>query len=480
MTSTEELYQQRLSRYLTAMRNEKPDRIPIRPFVAEFTAKYAGMTCQDVVHDYNRAFEAARKCAAGYDWDAVVSNMVYVWTGLTQAIGITYYGVPGIDVPAVNGFQYREPEEGKSFMKADEYDELIDDPTAFLYNKWLPRVSADISPMGSATSYRNNLALVKGGMAMLNYFNAYGPHVDKLRSESGTVSAIAGIFKAPFDILGDKLRGYIGLSMDMMIQPDKVRKACEALMPHLYNVAFSSADPKSQVPIGYWMHRGCIPFVSAGEFESHYWPTVRPIIEELWKNGHQTLFYAEGSWNHHLESFNDLPDKSIVYHVDSGDIFKTHRIIGNKFCLSGGIPNTLLSYGTPDEIRARCKKVIDEVAGDGGYIMDASAIIQNDATIENMQVLTDFTREYGVYSGNAAPLLSLDAQNVPAPGTLFGPDYGMTGHMQSKVKPGLCIPWEEKRKEIPSINGNEPLVKQIWEDVDSFGNMFIWQCLLSF
>ncbi len=23
-------------------------------------------------------------------------------------------------------------------------------------------------------------------------------------------------------------------------------------------------------------------------------------------------------------------------------------------------------------------------------------------------------------------------------------------------------------------------VKQIWEDVDSFGNMFIWQCLLSF
>ena len=37
MTSTEELYRQRLSRYLTAMRNEKPDRIPIRPFVAEFS-----------------------------------------------------------------------------------------------------------------------------------------------------------------------------------------------------------------------------------------------------------------------------------------------------------------------------------------------------------------------------------------------------------------------------------------------------------
>ena len=55
-------------------------------------------------------------------------------------------------------------------MKADEYDELIDDPTAFLYSKWLPRVSTDISAMDEPASYRNNLALVKGGMAMLNYF----------------------------------------------------------------------------------------------------------------------------------------------------------------------------------------------------------------------------------------------------------------------------------------------------------------------
>jgi len=46
--SQERLYRRRLARYVTAMRNETPDRGPIRPFVAEFTATYAGMTCQDV------------------------------------------------------------------------------------------------------------------------------------------------------------------------------------------------------------------------------------------------------------------------------------------------------------------------------------------------------------------------------------------------------------------------------------------------
>ena len=63
MATMEQIYDERLSRYLTAMRNEKPDKIPIRPFVAEFTAKYAGFTCQDVAHDYEKAFiSGAQMC----------------------------------------------------------------------------------------------------------------------------------------------------------------------------------------------------------------------------------------------------------------------------------------------------------------------------------------------------------------------------------------------------------------------------------
>ncbi len=393
----EQLYAERLNRYVTAMRNEKPDRIPIRPFVAEFTAKYAGYTCQEVVHDFEKAFAAARKCAADFDWDAVVGNMVYVWTGLTQAIGLKYYGVPGIDVPPDTGFQYREPPEEEAFMKPDEYDQLIEDPTGFLFNVWLPRVSADVSPMGEPTSYRNNLSFLKGGMAMLLYFTAFGKQNELLRSESGTVSAISGILKAPFDIIADKLRGYIGLTMDLFERPDKVLAACEAMMPHLTHVAISGADPDKNVPIGFWMHRGCVPFVSQEHFDKFYWPTLKPIIEEIWANGHQVLFYAEGDWNAHLKSFAELPDGAIVYHVDKGDIFEVHKAIGEKFCISGGIPNYLLGYCTPNEVRSYCKKVIDGVARDGGYIMDASAIIQNDAKVENIKAMTEFTREYGLY-----------------------------------------------------------------------------------
>jgi len=393
----EKLYAERLKRYVTAMRNEKPDRIPLRPFVAEFTAKYAGYSCQEVTHDFEKAFAATRKCAADFDWDAVVGNMVYVWTGLTQAIGLKYYAVPGIDIPPDTGFQYLEPPEEKAFMKPDEYDQLIEDPTGFLFNVWLPRVSSEVNAIGEPTSYRSNLSFLKGGMAMLTYFNAFAKQNELLRSESGTVSAISGILKAPFDILADKLRGYIGLTIDLFERPDKVLAACEALMPHLTHVALSGADPDKNVPITIWMHRGCVPFVSHKHFDKFYWPTLKPIIEEIWARGHQVLFYAEGDWNAHLESFAELPDQSIVYHVDKGDIFEVHKVLGHKFCISGGVPNFLLAYGTPDEVRNYCKKLIDGVASDGGYIMDASAIIQNDARVENVKAMTDFTREHGVY-----------------------------------------------------------------------------------
>lgn len=480
MSDTAKLYDERLSRYLTALRNGKPDKVPIRPFVAEFTAKYAGFTCQDVAHDYNRAFEAAVRCAKDFDWDAVVANMVWVWTGLAEAIGLRYYAIPGIHVSADTGFQYREPSEDEAFMKADEYDELIDDPTAFLYNKWLPRVSTRITAPGEPSSYRSHLALVKGGMAMLRYFGDVGPQCARLRDECGTASAIAGIFKAPFDIIADKLRGYIGLTMDMFEQPDKVLAACEALMPHLCHVGLTSADPAGQVPIGFWMHRGCEPFVSRGQFESHYWSTLKPVIEEFWSHGHQTMFYAEGDWTGHLDAFAELPEQSILYHVDRGDLEAAHRVLGEKFCLSGGISNALLSFGTPDEVRAACKWAIDTAGRDGGYIMDASAIMQDDTSIENMRALTDFTREYGVYADGRSDPVSEMPKVAPAEGQEFPPGFGMSGAATPRVKPGICTPWEEEERELPEITGDRELVRNVWEDVEGLGNMFIWQCLLSF
>jgi uroporphyrinogen-III decarboxylase len=471
----EEQYQRRLSRYVTAMRNGMPDRVPIRPFAAEITARHAGFTCQEVTHDYRKAFEAIIRCCRDFDWDATVPNMVYVWTGLTQAIGLRYYGVPGIDVGPDIGFQYREPSERDAFMKREEYDELIEDPVRFLYETWLPRVTTEVSAKGQATSYRNNLSFVKGGMAMLAYFTAFGPQIERMRRECGTVSAICGMLKAPLDILADKLRGYVALAFDLMEIPEKVQKACEALMPHLGYLALTSADPGKQIPIPIWMHRGCVPFVTREHFETIYWPTLRPIVEALWAQGNQTLFYAEGKWQAHLERFNELPAGSIIFHIDRDRPSEVHRVLGKRFALSGGVPNTLLAFNSPEEVKAHCRHLIETIGAEGGYIMDASAIMQNDATIENLRAMTDATVECGVYRSPSSPAAKV-APEVVAP-----PASGLPEWVRApRARPGVCIPWEGKLRELPPILGDAEIPRRVWEENEGLAYLYIWHVLLSF
>jgi len=51
---------------------------------------------------------------------------------------------------------------------------------------------------------------------------------------------------------------------------------------------------------------------------------------------------------------------------------------------------------------------------------------------------------------------------------------------QSTVKPGVCFPWDQRRKELAQIQGDELILKNTWEDIDALGYIYIWQCLLSF
>jgi hypothetical protein len=472
--NNEQRYLERLNRYVTAMRNEKPDCVPIRPFLAEFCGKLTGYDAMQQTHDYRLSFDAVRKTARVLDCDALVSNMVYVWTGLTQALGLKYYLIPGIDADPDHGFQYVEPPEDKAWMRAEEYDHLIEDPTGYLFEVWLPRISSQLVAPSEPASYRNQVALVKGAMAMLQYFHSFGEQAQRLRSECGMPTAIAGILKAPLDILADKFRGYIGLVYDLQERPDKVLAACRSLAPHLLHTALAGADSQKLLPIGFWMHRSCVPFITPDHFRNIHWPTLKPIIENIWSGGYQTLFYAEGLWGAHLDAFAELPDRSIVFHVDGDDIFEVHRVLGRKFCISGGLPNMLLAYGSPDVVRDRCRKIIEGVAGDGGYVMDASAIVQDDARFENVQAMIESTREYGNYG-------SQPVAELPRPAS-FGSTYTAAPitNPQMGRPPGACIPWSQQLAQIPPIQRHSDLVEQIWSDVDGLAYTFIWHLVVSF
>jgi hypothetical protein len=468
-TETRDLYQQRLNRYVTAMYNDKPDRIPLRIFAEEFAAKYCGYSNYEVAVNHELQFDINRRFAVETGIDAIQTNSVVNWFGMQKAIGwdgITFPGI-GLSVDDVN--QWSEPTtEEEAFLKAGEYEEFIDDPTAFLVSKWFSRFTRHINPSGGPVTFNHNISFINGLMAYNKFFGTWGAKTGEL-IEAGVVPAVGSVLKAPLDIMGDKLRGYVNLCFDLIDRREQVIKACEALMPHLLNLVLGGADPDRNIPSIIWMHRGSVPFISHRDFKEIYWATLKPIVEELWAHGHQIIFYGEGKWDHHLESFAELPEKSIIFHCDKTDIFNAHQILGGKFCISGGIPNELLSMGTVKEVTSHCKRVIDQVAQEGGYIMDASALIMNDAKIENVKAMIDFTMDYGTYSQSGASSSSLEETkriSRPAPSGLNYPEQ--------KRKPGVCVPWEVKRQELPGFEGDESLARQVWEEVDSMGYGYCW------
>ncbi|MCI0499842.1 MAG: hypothetical protein L0Y36_09215 [Planctomycetales bacterium] len=56
----------------------------------------------------------------------------------------------------------------------------------------------------------------------------------------------------------------------------------------------------------------------------------------------------------------------------------------------------------------------------------------------------------------------------------------MMENKQNNPAPGICLSWEEVRKELPKIQGDEELFKRIWNDNEALAYLYIWQVLLSF
>ena len=110
--------------------------------------------------------------------------------------------------------------------------------------------------------------------------------------------------------------------------------------------------------------------------------------------------------------------------------------------------------------------------------MDASAIIQNDAKVENLRALTEATLEYGVYSrGHAAPPPvpggpKPDAEDA-TPGKFVSTNVGLR-------PPGTCIPWSDVRPRLAEIRGDEAICRDVWGQLDALGSLYIWCVFLVF
>ncbi len=112
--------------------------------------------------------------------------------------------------------------------------------------------------------------------------------------------------------------------------------------------------------------------------------------------GYTVTPFFEGIWDDRLEYLLDLPKGKVVFHCEKTDVFKAKQVIGRHLCIQGGVPPTILQTGSPQDVEAHCKRLIETVGKGGGFILSAGSVIDN-ATPANIRAMVDAVKKYGRY-----------------------------------------------------------------------------------
>jgi uroporphyrinogen-III decarboxylase len=411
-----DLYEERQKRVRDAIALRVPDRVPVWFQDASFfPAKYAGITFRDAMYHSDKVFAAYKKTFIDFEPDMFFNpgHALHTPGAALDAVDCKQVVLPGNGIPVNHSFQFVEAE----YMKAEEYDEFIADPTAFTIAKYLPRIHNTLKPLEGIPPI-SGLLLGYFGMPLsagfatpgivkaLQSFYRAGLLVQKHQAKAdafvkdmadlGFPLACGAITLAPFDLIGDTLRGLRGILMDMYRCPEKLLAAIDKVTPLMIGLAIAQAKASGCPGVFIPLHKGSDGFMSVEQFKTFYWPSLKKLILTFIDEGLTPCPFFEGIHTQRLEIIADLPKGKILGFFDGTDIFKAKEILGKTMCMSGFMPLSLLQAGTPETVKAYAKKLIDVVGKDGGFVMGPrSAMDEADPGL--VKVWFDFTKEYGVY-----------------------------------------------------------------------------------
>ncbi|HEX7475395.1 MAG TPA: uroporphyrinogen decarboxylase family protein, partial [Dehalococcoidales bacterium] len=92
----------------------------------------------------------------------------------------------------------------------------------------------------------------------------------------------------------------------------------------------------------------------------------------------------------------DLPKSWTVWQFDQTDMAKAKQVVGKTACIMGNVPSSVMCTGTPQTVKEYCRKLIEDCAPGGGYILTGGAQA-TEATPENFRAMMAAAKEYGVY-----------------------------------------------------------------------------------
>jgi hypothetical protein len=408
----EQLFTERAQRVRDVIELKEPDRVPVTVFPDAHGL--AGMPNSAQYYDPMSLKRAMRKIAIDLEPDMAEPGLPACGAAMTE-LDVKNSVWPGGPLPPDYEYQFIEGE----YMKADEYDMFLNDPTGFVVRRYLPRIYGALAPLAklppldsmymgfegltplftSAEFLKMAKQLAKAGRKVKEFRKAIGDTQEEL-AQLGFPPfvrfAAGGVGGAPFDTLSSFLRGMKGSMLDMYRQPDNLLRACEAILNRriAHGIPADRTDRDYPQRIGMPLWRGDLSFMSEAQFKKFYWPGLKKALQAHVDLGYVPVPFFEAAFGDRLEYMLELPKGKILASIEAIDAIRAKQILGGHTSLLVRCPQSARVWSLR-QLESFVKDLIDRCGKKGGLIIVLR--MPDNARTEDMQAMLNSIKDYGRY-----------------------------------------------------------------------------------
>jgi hypothetical protein len=358
--SAEDSYQEHLTRLRTAVALGTPDRVPVAPNGPAWPARALGVKMSVMAVDPVVSYRTVIDAYAGLgDIDAIQSPNYHV-TSLSMK-WLSRVKVPGRELPDDALWQVAECE----VMTADDYDAIVSEG----WKPWVERYYHERLP-GAREAFDAVAPIVPEALAACRARGVV------------PLSPIAATIPYEYFCGGRSMKEFM---LDLFRRPDKVQAAMDAALPVLIDDMRRSIRRLGLV--GLWIAgwRSASEFIAPRQWERFVFPYFKQLVDAAVEEGAIPVLHFDANWDRDLE----LPKGKCVLSLDGRtSIFRAKEILGGHMCIMGDVPPRMLTLGTPEEVTAYCRRLVDEI-GPGGFILSSGCDVPIDAKYENVKAMVD-------------------------------------------------------------------------------------------
>lgn len=363
-------------RLRAAISLEYVDRHPVFPILVTTAPRLYGITQAEAWQDHNVAREAIIRCFEefGYDYGSKPNYFYPMLPGKLCSAPVRNL-IPGKQLGEDDLYQVDE----RVLFAREDYDKIIALGWNAFWDEHYEKISRKTLEQFSSMQSISNQLYVE----------------DTKICEDKGMPIFLGVAVDSVLMAFSLCRTLIEFTKDLYQIPDKVETAMEASCDDLISNAIQVCRNNGKDVAFIVLERGSGFYYRLPLFERFEWQFLQRYVDAFVAEGIIPWLHLDTDWGINIPYLKKLPKGKCVCDLDSTtDIFKAKEILKGHMCISGDVPASLLTLGKPEEVEEYCKRLIDEVGQEGGFMLTTGCECPIDAKPDNIRAMVETGRSY--------------------------------------------------------------------------------------